>query len=490
LAASVASLFSRYDLANLEDRRQVRGARAARKRLLELQSEGTQIMIIRSIALALLCGLTASLHAQTPPPAATLFENVRIFDGKSSSLSEPQNVLVRGNKIARISPDSIPTDESEKTMLIDGGGRTLMPGLIDVHWHTMLVRTTPAALVTGDIGHLNIVAGAEATATLMRGFTTVRDMGGPAFGLKRAIDEGTLPGPRIYPSGAIITITSGHGDFRQPFEVPRTLGAPLSRGEQLGAAMIADSPDEVRVRVREQLMLGASQIKLTAGGGVASPHSPLDVSTFTEAELRAAVEAAENWGTYVTVHAYTPASIRRAIDAGVKCIEHGHLMDESTARLIAEKGIWLSTQAFPDEMAEVFPPGSTERAKALEVFAGTDRTFSLAKKYKLKTAFGTDVLFSQQLAQRQGELLTKLVQWFTPAETLVMATGTNAQLLALSGKRNPYPGRLGVVEEGALADLLLVDGDPIANIKLLEDPEKNLLVIMKDGQIYKNSLSK
>jgi imidazolonepropionase-like amidohydrolase len=490
LAASVASLFSRYDLANLEDRRQVRGARAARKRLLELQSEGTQIMIIRSIALALLFGLTASLHAQTPPPAATLFQNVRIFDGKSGSLSEPQNVLVRGNKIARISPDSIPTDESERTMLIDGSGRTLMPGLIDVHWHTMLVRTTPAALITGDIGHLNIVAGAEATATLMRGFTTVRDMGGPAFGLKRAIDEGILPGPRIYPSGAIITITSGHGDFRQPFEVPRTLGAPLSRGEQLGAAMIADSPDEVRVRVREQLMLGASQIKLTAGGGVASPHSPLDVSTFTEAELRAAVEAAENWGTYVTVHAYTSASIRRAIDAGVKCIEHGHLMDESTARLIAEKGIWLSTQAFPDEMAEVFPPGSTERAKALEVFAGTDRTFSLAKKYKLKTAFGTDVLFSPQLAQRQGELLTKLVQWFTPAETLVMATGTNAQLLALSGKRNPYPGRLGVVEEGALADLLLVDGDPIANIKLLENPEKNLLVIMKDGQIYKNSLSK
>ena len=447
-------------------------------------------MIIRSIALALLCGLTASIHAQTPPSAATLFQNVRIFDGKSGSLSEPQNVLVRGNKIERISTGSIPIDGNESTVLIEGGGRTLMPGLIDVHWHAMLVRPTPAALLAGDIGHLNIVAGAEATATLMRGFTTVRDMGGPAFGLKRDIDEGTLAGPRIYLSGAIITITSGHGDFRQPFEVPRTLGAPLSRGEQLGAAMIADSPDEVRARVREQLMLGASQVKLTAGGGVASPHSPLDVSTFTEAELRAAVEAAENWGTYVTVHAYTSASIRRAIDAGVKCIEHGNLMDESTARLIAEKGIWLSTQAFPDQMAEVFPPGSTERAKALEVFAGTDRTFSLAKKYKLKTAFGTDVLFSPQLAQRQGELLTKLVQWFTPAETLVMATGTNAQLLALSGKRNPYPGRLGVVEEGALADLLLVDGDPIANIKLLEDPEKNLLVIMKAGQIYKNSLSK
>jgi len=422
--------------------------------------------------------------------AVTLFQNVRIFDGKSTTLSGPRNILVRGNKIERISTDPIPTDGSATTMLIDGGGRTLMPGLIDNHWHTMMVRPTPAALLMGDIGHLNLVAGAEATDTLMRGFTTVRDVGGPAFGLKRAIDEGTIAGPRIFPSGAIITITSGHGDFRQQFEVPRVLGSPQTRGELLGAAMIADSPDEVRVRVREQLMQGASQIKLTAGGGVASPHSPLDASTFTEAELRAAVEAAGNWGTYVTVHAYTPESIQRAIAAGVKCIEHGHLMDEATARLMAEKGIWLSMQAFPDELAHAFPPGSFEREKAMEVFAGTDATFRLAKKYKIKTAWGTDILFSPQLAPRHGELLTKLVQWYTPAETLAMATGTNAELLALSGKRNPYPGKLGVVEEGALADLLLVDGDPIANIKLIEDPAKNFVLIMKDGKIYKNTLGR
>ena len=442
---------------------------------------------------AILIGTCGAGHAQatlgraTPPGGAvTLFRNVRIFDGTSRSLSAPSSVLVRGNLIERVSATAVP-DEDGATV-IEGGGRTMMPGLIDVHWHTMLVRPTPAGLLSGDIGHLNLMAGAEATATLMRGFTTVRDMGGPAFGLKRAIDEGTVVGPRIFPSGAIITVTSGHGDFRQPFEVPRTLGAPQSRGEQLGAAMIADSPDEVRARVREQLMLGASQIKLTAGGGVASPHSPLDASTFTEAELRAAVEAAENWGTYVTVHAYTPASIRRAIAAGVKCIEHGHLMDEATARLIAERGVWLSTQAFPDELADAFPPGSTERAKAAEVFAGTDRTYTLAKQYKLKTAFGTDVLFSAQLAQRQGALLTKLVRWYTPAEVLVMATSTNAQLLAMSGKRSPYPGRLGVVEEGALADLLLVDGDPLADISLLADPETKLVVIMKDGTIHKNAL--
>jgi len=254
--------------------------------------------------------------------------------------------------------------------------------------------------------------------------------------------------------------------------------------------MIADSPDEVRVRVREQLMQGASQIKLTAGGGVASPHSPLDATTFTEAELRAAVEAASNWGTYVTVHAYTPESIQRSIAAGVKCIEHGHLMDEPTARLIAEKGVWLSMQAFPDELAEAFPPGSFERQKATEVSAGTDTTYKLAKKYNIKTAWGTDIIFSPALAQRQGALLTKLVRWYTPAEVLKMATATNAELLALSGNRNPYPGKLGVVEEGALADLLLVDGNPIEDIKLIEDPGKNFVVIMKDGKIYKNTLPK
>jgi len=435
-----------------------------------------------------LLGTAVSAQPQTAEPSTILFQDVRIFDAKGDSLSASMNVLIRGNTIAKISKDPIPIDPGAGTKTIAGGGRTLMPGLIDMHWHAMMVRPTVATMLAGDVGYLNLMAGAEATDTLMRGFTTVRDMGGPAFGLKRAIDEGIVPGPRIYPSGAVITVTGGHGDFRQPFELPRMIGAPQSRGEQLGAAMIADSPDEVRTRVREQLLLGATQIKLTAGGGVASPHSPLDVSTFTEAELRAAVEAAENWGTYVAVHAYTPVAIQRAITTGVTCIEHGHLMDEPTAKLMAEKGIWLSTQPFPDELADAFPPGSLERDKAFEVFAGTDRTFTLARKYGIKTAFGTDILFSQRLAQRQGELLAKLVRWYTPAEALVMATGTNAELLTLSGKRNPYPGKLGVIEQGALADVLLVDGDPIANIKLVEDPTRNFVVIVKDGKIFKNVL--
>jgi imidazolonepropionase-like amidohydrolase len=430
----------------------------------------------------------ASAATAAPKVAVTLFKNVRIFDGKAEKLTDPSNVMVRGNIIERVSSLSIQPPADANVTVIDGGGRTLMPGLIDAHWHAMLIRPTPAQGIAGDVGYNNIVAGAEATDTLLRGFTTVRDVGGPTFGMKQAIDEGIIAGPRIFPSGAMITITGGHGDFRQLYELPRTIGT-LSRVEQIGGSAIADSPDEVRLRVREQLMQGASQIKLTAGGGVSSPHSPIDASTFTEAELRAAVEAAENWGTYVTVHAFTSAAIQRAIAAGVRCIEHGFLMDEATAKLIASKGVWLSLQPIPEELVQGFPVGSVQRAKADEVWLGVPRTYELAKKYKIKTAWGTDVLFSRALAQQQGAILASLVRWYTPAEALVMATGTNAQLLAMSGKRSPYPGKLGVVEEGALADLLLVDGNPLADIKLVADPAKNFVLIMKDGKIYKNALS-
>lgn len=433
--------------------------------------------------------LPSAARAQGNLPAgsaATLFEHVRIFDGKGATLSAPSNVLVRGNKIETISTQPIAVDRRADTRIIAGGNRTLMPGLIDNHWHAALASVTPAEAL-GDLSFNTLIAGDEATATLMRGFTTVRDLGGPVFGLKRAIDEGIVVGPRIYPSGAVITVTSGHGDFRELIDLPRSIGGTLTRMEQLGASMIADSPDEVRVRTREQLMRGASQVKLTAGGGVSSPFSPIDVTTFTGAELRAAVEAAENWGTYITVHAFTSAAIQQSIAVGVKVIEHGMLMDDATAQLMAEKDIWLSMQPLPEDLRLGFPVGSIQRIKADQVWPGIAKTYELAKKYKIKTAWGTDVLFSRALAQQQGAILASLVRWYTPAEALAMATGTNAELLALSGKRNPYPGKLGVVEEGALADLLLVDGNPLENINLVADP-KNFLVIMKDGVTYKNNL--
>jgi imidazolonepropionase-like amidohydrolase len=425
-------------------------------------------------------------HAPSPQ-LDTVFRNVRIFDGKHGKLSAPSNVLVIGNRIEKISTQPIATDAP--TNVIEGNGRTLMPGLIDNHWHTMLVGPSMPQAIAGDLSYLSVLAVVEARAALMRGFTTVRDMGGPSFALKRAIDEGVIEGPRIYPSGAMITITGGHGDFRSPADLPRNAGGELTMMERINGSQLADSPDEVRLRTREQLLLGASQIKLTAGGGVASPHSPLDVSTFTAAELEAAVEATENWGTYVGVHAYTPTAIQRAIKAGVKVIEHGHLMDDASAKLIAEKGIWLSFQPFVDDgHTPQMPPSSIARLQ--QVVTGTERTVALAKKYNIKMAWGTDVLFSSANATRQGAMLVLMQKWYTPAQVLAMATGTNAELLALSGPRNPYPGKLGVVEEGALADLLLVNGNPLDDLSLLENPDRYFDVIMKDGTLYKFGVSK
>ena len=232
------------------------------------------------------------------PKGVTLFQNVRIFDGTSPTVSVPSNVLIRGNVIEQISASPITVDANANVQVIAGNGRVLMPGLIDVHWHLFMAATPQPVLMTSEASYLNLLSARQAEATLMGGFTTVRDLGGPVFGLKRAIDEGVMVGPRIYPSGAMISQTSGHGDFRFLFELPRKLGGPLSNSELEGIAAIADSPDEVRLRAREQLRHGASQIKLMVGGGVSSPFNPIESTQFTEPEIRAAVEAAENWGTY------------------------------------------------------------------------------------------------------------------------------------------------------------------------------------------------
>jgi imidazolonepropionase-like amidohydrolase len=434
-------------------------------------------------------GLSGAARSQGTALAkgdAALFRNVRIFDGKNPTLSVSSDVLVRRNIIERISTASIAAEPG--MTVIAGAGRTLMPGLIDAHWHSFMAATPQSLLLAADASYLHILATRQAEATLMRGFTTVRDMGGPVFGLKRAIDEGVMSGPRIYPSGAFISQTSGHGDFRSLHELPRSPGGPLSRSELAGLAAIADSPDEVRLRVREQLRLGASQIKLMGSGGVSSPFSHIDATEYTDAELRAAVEAAENWGTYVAVHAYTPRAIRQAIAAGVKCLEHGHLIDEPTAKLLADNGIWWSLQPLTYD-ADVFARMSpVSQKKALAVFAGTENAYKLAKQYNIKTAFGADILFDAGAANRQGAYLAMMVRWYTPAEALKMATADNGELMAMSGFINPYRGKLGVVEQGALADLLLVDGNPLDNIELIKDPVRNFLVIMKDGEIYKNTL--
>ena len=439
-------------------------------------------LIASCVVLSALIPLT--VYAQSPEPAgAILFENVRVFDGTGTRLGEAQNVLVRGNVIERVTADAVPVPAG--AVVIDGRGQTLMPGLIDAHAHLMMNTIPMMLLVTGEPNYLQLRSAAGARDFLLAGFTSARDLSGPVFGLKRAIDEGLVAGPRIWPSGPMISQTSGHADFRALNQLPGSLAREPQVAVRFGYGAIADGVPEVQKVVREQLMQGASQIKLAVGGGVSSQFDPIDVTQYSVEEIRAAVGAAEDWGTYVTVHAYTPRAVRRAIDAGVKVIDHGQLLDEPTIRLMAEKGVWLEIQPFLLDEDAGRREGEAAR-KYEQVVEGTDRAYRLAKKHGVKIAFGVDMLFNPNGNLRQAHYLAKLTRWFTPAEILKMATAGNAELLALSGPRNPYPGRLGVVEEGALADLLLVQGDPLADIELLSDPGDNLLVVMKDGKVYKN----
>lgn len=415
-----------------------------------------------------------------------LLTNFRLFDGTSAGLRDGLRLLIEGTRIKAVSGGN--PSAPDGAQVIDCGRRVVMPGLIDAHWHSLLAGLPMQSLLTGDVGYINLAASAEAERTLLRGFTTVRDLGGPVFALKQAIDEGLMPGPRIYPSGAMITTTGGHGDLRSLSDLPRNPGGGLSVVERIGGAAIADAMGEVQMRTREQLMQGASQIKIVGGGGVSSPRSPLDMSTFSEVDLRAAVAVAEDWNTYVTVHAYAPGTIRRAITAGAKCIEHAHLMDEPTARMMADRGVWLSIQPFIGEEDSV-PLVGPGLQRLRQVIASTGAAYGLAKSHRIKTAFGSDMLFSAEKAARQGVMLTHLTRWYANAEILMMATSVNAELLALSGPRNPYPGKVGVIEAGAMADLLVVDGNPLEDIALIANPDRHLSLIMKDGIIRKNILN-
>jgi len=314
----------------------------------------------------------------------TLITNVQIFNGIDNK-TITGNVLIENNLIKKISTAPIPTNRSGETKIIDGKGKFLMPGLIDIHMHMILAGSTLSQMQNGDVGAAFIRAGAEAGNVLSRGFTSVRDFGGPSFGLKQTIDDGVIPGPRIWPSGPMISQTSGHGDFRNINQRPVSLGGLIDHSEVIGATIIADGKDAMLVAVRETLKRGASHIKLTAGGGVSSSFDPLDVSQYTEEEIHAAVEAAADWGTYVTVHAYTPRAVNKAIAAGVKCIEHGQLLDEATVKLMGEKDIWLSIQALDSEGREDF--SAEQKQKKADVANGADFVIKMAKKYKVKMAW-------------------------------------------------------------------------------------------------------
>ena len=420
------------------------------------------------------------------PPGASgtrlLVKNVEIFDGISDR-PFAGHVLVDGPTIAAV--ETSPIAEDDRTTVIDGAGRVLMPGMTDAHVHLVGMANTMLDLMTATQSQLAAATLARAKDTLLRGFTTVRDMGGDTAGIKKVIDDEPTLGPRIYPSQAAISQTAGHGDFSFLYERPTALGGNQSRSEQIGFTWIADGADRVLAAVREQLKRGASQIKLMVGGGVASLYDPISTIQFTVEEIRAAVQAAHDYGTYVATHVYTVAGIRRAVEAGVTSIEHGHLADETTLAMLAEHEVWLSMQPFAAHDHNF--PDADRQEKDRQVYEGTDQVYRWAKKHGVKLAWGTDLLFEPESTARQSDMVTRLGQHFTTIEALKMVTSGNAALFRLAGERDPYKSaRLGEITAGAWADMLLVNGDPTKDLTVLADPAANIALIVKDGALVKS----
>ncbi|WP_254437139.1 metal-dependent hydrolase family protein [Ruegeria arenilitoris] len=430
--------------------------------------------------------LAATSVSAQQDPAQTLITNVHVFDGVNDGRIENANVLIEGNLIAAVSADPI---SAEGATVIDGGGRTLIPGLIDVHWHTTYAYTPATVLIfnQGDMSEVAIRSMTGAKETLMRGFTTVRDPGGNPFAIKRLIDSGEYPGHRILPSGPFMSQTSGHADFHSLLENPRNSTSELSYWEKNMMAMVADGVPEVRKRTREILKYGASQVKITTGGGVSSQYDPLDVSEYSVDEIEAVVEEAANFNTYVLAHVMTDRGIRTSVEAGVMSIEHGFFASRETLELMKEKGAWLSPQTMKEEDMVWDSPVSA--AKYKQVTDAVANLYPMAKEVGVNLAFGTDQLLDASKAYQQSLYLVRLGEWFTPYEVLKIATSENARLLELSGPRHPYQdGPLGVIKEGAYADLILVDGNPLENLELVGNPGEYFDLIMKDGLVYKNTL--
>lgn len=422
--------------------------------------------------------------------ALILITNAKIFDG-SDKLIEGKDVLVRGNKIEQIAEGIVITQDANST-IIDAGGRTLTPGFIDMHYHLSLA-SVPVMDMAGsyapDLDYIGIQAGLEAERLLMRGFTSIRDVGGASWGAKLAADRGEIAGPRVWPSLRAISQFGGHGDANPRFMEPREFGGPENNLERLGYSRIVNGRDDVLVAARENLKKGASQIKMHLAGGVGTEFDPIDGRQFTLDEIKAAVEVAEGFGTYVLAHVYTIDGVKQAIEGGVKCIEHGNLINDEIAKMMAENDVWLSPQVV---VYLTFSPdlGPVRLAKGKMVTDGLDNMFRLAKKYNLKIVFGTDVVVNPKAAADQNREFVERAKWFTPAEILTQATANSGELLQLSGGRSPYPGVIGKIEEGAFADILLINGNPLDDISILAKPHENLDLIMKDGKVYKNTLSK
>ena len=428
------------------------------------------------IALAIFVGLiSTAAFSQT-----VLIENVRIFNGIDHKL-KPGHVLVVDGIIEKVSQDRIESPPGAR--VIDGGNRVLSPGFIDLHTH--LAGQNPRSMEK----YHPTVAGANAAAMakhyLDSGFTTIRDAGGTHPDFARAIEAGQIYGPRLFPSGAVISQTAGHGDFRAPHDPHPTLvgGTPYLES---GSSILADGVDQTLMAARENLKAGATQIKIMGGGGVMSEFDPIHSLQPSPDEIRAAVQAASDWGTYVLAHAYTSAAIERLVVNGVKCIEHGLLIDDKTAKLVADKGVVISTQLVIFRTLQDLPGISERNLGKLEaVLAGQENLIRLIKKYGIKTGFGTD--FIQGGYTMLTREFTERAEYWTPAEVLVQATSESAEIIRMIGKLNRW-GNFGEIREGWVADLLLINGEPLEDISVLRNPETGLALIMKQGEIVKLAL--
>lgn len=448
-------------------------------------------IIVGTISMGADLSPIAAKAAERKAPPQVLIRNVNIFDGVNEARMAG-NVLIEGNLIKQISAEAI---SAPAATVIDGGGGTLMPGMIEAHAHLSL--HGDLFQIRNDLNWMYVGAksGAEAGRMLMRGFTTARDAGGPVNGLRKVIDAGHVDGPRIYAAGPPLTQTGGHFDIRGLSE-PNYYFLGMPDAKQFMEWMyMADGVPEVQKAAREVFRKGSSHIKIMAGGGVATVYDPLDGLQFTPEEIRAIVVEAEKVGSYAMAHIYTPEAITIALNAGVRSIDHGMLIDDKTMKLLKKKDAFLVPSLAvglftPEELSFVWPTEAI-REKGARIIAGMKNEIKLAKKYKVKIGFGTDAFGPDRTAFEIQALEFKArAKYFTPVEILRQATSINAAIVAMSGPMmNPYlDGPLGVIQEGAYADILVVDGNPLEDILLLGDSEKNISLIMKDGKIYKNTL--
>lgn len=415
-----------------------------------------------------------------------LIKNASVFDGKHEWLKEGSSIVIEGNLVKEIVQEKI--SEENFDQIFDVKNKVVIPGLTDAHVHLFFNGNGITDTMRIDENAVRSVRFAK--DMLLRGFTTVRDAGGITYGLKKNIDNGYLDGPRIYPSNAFLSQTSGHGDTRASRAESRvTDHIYTSSSLQNKGTILVDGVPEMLRAVREQFFLGASQIKIMAGGGISSAYDPIQTIQFTLEEMRAAVQAAADYGTYVMAHLYTPQSMQRAAKAGVKSFEHATMMDEETAKVINANGIWVT--AGPQcnrKWHNESTPESIIRKSAL-VRQGEEITTELIHKYNLPILFGTDSFGDPERVDRfQLEDFSFFKKRFGSFKGIVAATGNINELIKLSTYQNPYPeGKIGVLEEGSFADLCVVEGNPVADLDVLAD-RKNMKLIMKDGKVYKNIL--